>query len=431
MNKTFYSYSFGCRVNQAEKERFDQQLLGLGYRYGEDNPNIYIINSCSVTHKAEREARQLIYQVKRKSPETKIIVTGCAATNWIKQGIKISEVDYIIDNSNKEYVSDLIEKNIIQKSPSSHSIVISREKNTLQDKFLNSKRAFIKIQDGCQRFCTYCIVPYLRGLPKSKSIQSIVDTIKNYEDTIKEACLVAINTEAFGYDSKEKFIDLIYSVLNTTNIARLSFGSIHPWSVNEDFFELYKAKLSDDRFVKFLHIPLQSGSNKMLNLMKRGYTREEFIEKLHKIHQMDPLAYIGTDVIVGFLEETDKDFEDTYTFLEQTPISKFHVFRFSQRNHTAAFYMSKRLNEPTVAEKSKRAKALAELGKKKYELFLQQHTEKNFSCLFLEKRDDDMQHGLLSNQIPVKIKTDKNFAGEIKSVRIINYKNGELFGKIV
>src|SRR3990167_5221034 len=178
MNKTFYSFSFGCRVNQAEKERFDQELVSLGYQYDQNNPNVYVINSCSVTHKAEREARQLIYQIKRKNPQTKIIVTGCAATNWIKQGIKIQEVDYIIDNQNKEYVAALIEKNIIQPSESpTRSTTIETTKHAVQDKFINSGRVFIKIQDGCQRFCTFCIVPYLRGLPKSKTIASIVNEI--------------------------------------------------------------------------------------------------------------------------------------------------------------------------------------------------------------------------------------------------------------
>lgn len=429
MNKTFYSYSFGCRVNQAEKERFDQELLRLDYQYNQNNPNIYIINSCSVTHKAEREARQLIYQIKRKSPETKIIITGCAATNWIKQGIKVQEVDYIIDNSNKEYVAELIEKNIIQINKKDEKVASSGQ--LFNDKFINSKRVFIKIQDGCQRFCTYCIVPYLRGLPKSKSINDITREIKSYESFAKEVCLVAINTEAFGYDSKEKFIDLINNVLYSTTIERLSFGSIHPWSVNDEFFNWYKEKTEDTRLVKFFHIPLQSGSNKMLNLMKRGYTREEFIEKLHTIQKINPMTYIGTDIIVGFLEESDRDFEDTYKFLEETPISKFHVFRFSQRNHTAAYYLAKRLLEPDVTTKIKRAKALSELGKKKYELFLQKHVGNTFSTLLLERKINNLQQGLLSNQIPVKVKTDTSFAGEIKNIKISSYKNGELFGTIV
>ncbi len=429
MNRTFYSYNFGCRVNQAEKERFDEELLRLGYKYSDDHPNIYVINSCSVTHKAEREARQLIYQIKRKSPETKIIVTGCAATNWIKQGIKVPDADYIIDNTNKEYVASLIEKNILQKE---HEIKKDIPAKPLaHDKFINSGRVFIKIQDGCQRFCTYCIVPYLRGLPKSKSIERITEEIKSYEKHVKEACLVAINTEAFGYDTKEKFVDLINNVLHNTNIARLSFGSVHPWSVNDEFFDFYKKNKDNDRLVKFLHIPLQSGSNKMLQLMKRGYSREEFVEKLHTIHTINPMSFIGTDVIVGYLDETDKDFEDTYSFLEQTPIRKFHVFRFSKRNHTAAFYMSKRLNEPSAETKLKRAKALAELGKKKYEAFLQTHVGKTFSALLLEKREGEWQHGLLSNQIPVMVKTEKNFAGEIKKVKITAKKDDNLRAAII
>jgi threonylcarbamoyladenosine tRNA methylthiotransferase MtaB len=201
--------------------------------------------------------------------------------------------------------------------------------------------------------------------------------------------------------------------------------------VNDEFFDFYKQNKDNDRLVKFLHIPLQSGSNKMLQLMKRGYSREEFVEKLHTIHKINPMSFIGTDVIVGFLDETDKDFEDTYSFLEQTPISKFHVFRFSKRNHTAAFYMSKRLTEPTVETKLKRAKALAELGKKKYEAFVQTHVGKTFSVLLLEKREGEWQHGLLSNQIPVMVKTDKNLAGEIRNVKITAKKDDNLMAAII
>lgn len=432
MKRSFYSFSFGCRVNQAEKERFDRELLSMGYAYTQENPAMFIINSCSVTNKAEREAKQLIYQVKRKNPDTKIIVTGCAATNWIKQGIKIPEADYIIDNTNKEYITELVKKNLLAgKHKTAKRIQDKVTARLSDDKFLRSGRVFIKIQDGCQRFCTYCIVPYLRGLPKSKTIATIVDEIRSYESDVREVSLVAINTEAFGYDTKETFLDLVIKVLHNTTIERLSFGSVHPWSVNEAFFDWYKSANDDVRLVKFFHIPLQSGSNKMLNLMKRGYTREEFVEKLHTIEKINPLTFIGTDIIAGYLDETDSDFEDTYKFLEETPISKFHVFRFSKRNHTAAFYMSKRLNEPSPAVKICRANALAELGKKKYGAFLQKHTGKIFSTLILEKKTNGFHHGLLNNQVPVQISTDKNLTGEIRNIKIISYKNGSLFGTIV
>lgn len=464
MKTTFYSHSFGCRVNQAEKEELDRQLMARGYEYKDEKPDIYIINTCSVTNKAEREAKQLIYQTRKKFPDTKIVVMGCAATNWIKTRTDVEGVDMMVENSHKEFVAELIAKRIIDNNvekvqkigrsvasddptidisntsdlipslPLTDSDLLTTHYElpamTLHDKFTKSGRLIVKIQDGCQRFCTYCIVPYLRGMPKSTSTADIVANINRFDDRIKEAIITAINTEAYGYDTKESFFDLVTTVLEQTQVSRISFGSVHPWSVNEQFFNIYKNHPQAHRMVDFFHIPLQSGSNKMLQLMKRQYTREEFLEKLDILAKIKPHVFIGTDVIVGYLDETDKDFEDTYDFLERTPISKMHIFRFSQRQHTAAFYMAKRLKEPTPQEKQKRAKALADLNTKKYGKFLQTHVGHTFETLLLEKREGDLQHGLLHNQIPVKVKSDKNRVGELHNVKIFDLQNGELFGKI-
>lgn len=429
MKKTFYSYSFGCRVNQAEKEALDRELSRLGFTFNQSKPDVYIINSCSVTHKAEREAKQLIYKVKRDLPGTKIVVTGCAATNWIKQGQKVDEVDYIIDNKNKEYLASIIYKQTADEKSESNQTLAGVLPAAHTNKYTSSGRMFIKIQDGCQRFCTFCIVPYLRGLPVSTSIESIVSTI-NGRPYLKEAILVAINTEAYGYDTKETFINLVNQVLEKTTTPRISFGSVHPWTVKDDFIAWYKKMSGQGRVVDFFHIPLQSGSDKILNLMKRGYTRQEYIEKLNALSSINPFCFIGTDIIAGFLEETDVDFQDTYSFLESTPISKFHVFRYSKRNHTAAFYMGKRLQEPAASMKAARSKALIALGQKKYTNFLEKHVGATFQALFLEKTSEGFQHVLLSNQIPAMIKTEKNYTGQIRRVTINSYKKDNLFGTI-
>lgn len=425
MNNRFYSHSFGCRVNQAEKEELDRQLIQKGYYYSADSPDIYIINTCSVTHKADREARQLIYQVKRAHPEAKLVVTGCAATNWIKHKVEIPEVDYLVDNQNKEYVASLIDRNL---RPAGMKQVARVTQPEQIDKYARSGRIIIKIQDGCMRFCSFCIVPYLRGLPKSVPMQQIIDSIR--AQSPQEAILTAINTEAYGYDSKEKFIDLVDRVLAETTVPRISFGSIHPWSVNDEFLHFYERVQGQGRLVKFFHIPLQSGCNKILTLMKRGYTREEFIDRLGRLEKLEPMAFIGTDVIVGYLEETDADFEDTYRFLESSPISKMHIFRFSQRRSTAAYYMAKRLSEPTPAQKSARAKALADLNKRKYEQFQQKHVGKSFTALILEKREGEYQHALLDNQMPALVKTDSDRASEIVAVTVNDLKKGQLLAHL-
>ncbi|MBI2616549.1 radical SAM protein [Candidatus Gottesmanbacteria bacterium] len=489
MTKTFSSFSFGCRVNQAEKEALDRQLLLAGLTQNQQNPDVYIVNTCAVTQKAEREARQFIYQTTRKLPKAKIVVTGCAATKWIIEKKPIKEADVLIPNTVKEFAASLILKRLDGQNrlfaPNSHRAILQL------DKFSRSGRFLLKIQDGCHRFCTFCIVPYLRGLPKSVPISEIIQTINIYTNknnspsisheigfldrsckpeysgtpsgidssrfpsripatisnstaqisletegesqnsVIKEVILTAINTEAYGYDTGELFIQLLEAIMEKTVIERVSFGSIHPWSITQDFFDFYKKSLDEGRLVKFFHIPLQSGSNKTLTLMKRGYTREEFIEKLQTLTSIDPFTYIGTDIITGFLEEDEKDFADTYEFLRDSPISKFHVFRFSRREKTAAYFMAKRLKNVSPQMKKKRAKLLGDLSQKKYQAFLQKHIGKTFPALFLEKREGEHQSVLLDNQIPAKIKTTKNRIGELTSVSITQYKNSELIGKLV
>lgn len=452
--KSFATFSFGCRVNQAEKESIDRQLLQRGLVFDEIKPDLYIINTCSVTNKAEREARQHIYQARKKFPQARIVVTGCAATNWKKLKQEVAGIDLLVDNVNKEYLVDILINRMKQTQENRQSAmatmpvssIVSRLSSSLtpdvteirngyhnrltipENKYHRSHRAILKIQDGCQRFCTFCIVPYLRGTPKSHRIDEIVSAINNLH--LREIILTAINTEAYGYDTGESFLSLLAHVLRQTTIPRISFGSIHPWSITKEFLDFYETVQKQGRLVDFFHIPLQSGSDSILTLMKRGYTREEFREKLQRIHAIYPFAHIGTDVIVGFLEESEKEFQETYEFLEQSPISKFHIFRFSRRSHTAAFYMAKRLQEPTPAEKKKRAKALAELGEKKYQLFLQKHAGNSFDGLFIGKEEQGIQQALLSNQIPAYIKVPKNLAGEIKRVTIEQEKNGKLFGTL-
>jgi len=433
---TFFSFSFGCRVNEAERETLDKQMLKEGFLYNKNNPSIFIINTCAVTHKAEREARNLIYQIKRKNPKTKIVITGCAATYWQKNKLYQSlPIDLLVDNLNKEFLVKILKKRLKKELKEKSYPSLSACKTLLtnirqKNKFLSSGRLLVKIQDGCQRFCTFCIVPYLRGLPKSKKINGIVEEINGQKDKISEVILTAINTEAFGYDSGEDFVDLIKKVLEKTSIPRLSFGSIHPWSITNQFINFYQKILTANRLVNFFHIPVQSGSNTILKLMKRGYKTEEIMEKLQALNKINPLSYLSTDVIVGFLEETDSEFEKTYQFLERSPLVRFHIFRFSKRKNTAAFYMAKNLNEPNEEEKKKRAQALTKLAAKKYQAFLEKNLNRPSTALILNKKQEDYFEALLDNQLSVLIKEEKKIKpGKIINVKVEKIKKGRLLGK--
>jgi len=457
MKITFSSFAFGCRVNEAEKEALDRKMLEAGFSFSEKNPDIFIINTCAVTHKAEREVRNLIYQIKRKNPKTKIVVTGCSATYWQKNKLYDQlPIDLLVDNINKEFLVELLKKRLFLSNQASP--ILSTEYK-LTSKFLSSRRLLVKIQDGCQRFCTFCIVPYLRGLPKSRKIEEIVEEINNHyysvipnlfrdlnsdkilnqvkneiktQRPISEIILTAINTEAFGLDTGESFIDLIEKVLEKTKVPRLSFGSIHPWSITPQFINFYQKISTENRLVNFFHIPLQSGSDTILKLMKRGYATEEILEKLYGLQKINPLSLLATDVIVGFLGETEKEFEKTYSFLEKSPLVKFHIFRFSKRKNTAAYYMAKNIKEPTEEEKKKRAKALAELSAKKYLNFLEKNIGRTSNALILNKEKNGFYEALLDNQLPILIEKEKDLkAGEIVKAKVKKIKNGKLMGKEV
>lgn len=432
MERTFLSLALGCRVNKAENDELDRRLIRYGFSKNEANPCLIIVNSCAVTTKAERETRQLVYRLKRKFPKAKIVITGCAATLWKKLNLtnlnRRLPVDLFVDNANK------------LSWPASwpalpHRVGEIEIGTTIQpnSKFVKSGRALIKIQDGCHRFCSYCIVPYLRGLPKSETIKNLELRVKNYEDKIKEVVFCAINTESFGYDTGERFVDLIDTIIKNTSIPRISFGSVHPGSINEKFLNYYKKTLKKKRLVNFFHIPLQSGSDKTLKLMKRGYTTKEFAWKVKEIKRINPYALVATDIIVGFLDESDKDFEDSYRFLGANPIDKFHVFRFSSRPYTSAYDMRKRLSEAPPDVKVKRSKALADLSQKKYGQFLQFLADNNYrsSVLLLDKFENGYQQALLDNQVPVWVKTDKSLAGNIKNVQVNKINSDSLFGELI
>jgi threonylcarbamoyladenosine tRNA methylthiotransferase MtaB len=432
---TFESFSFGCRVNEAERLVMNRQMIEAGFLYNERTPDLCIINSCAVTTKAEREARQHILKLKRVNPDLKIVITGCSATYWEKNGLwKNIPIDLLISNKNKAFLVARIKQHF---SARPEPIQLDQLNEAVSDKFLSSGRVMIKIQDGCHRFCSYCIVPYLRGEPRSKKIGQILAEIDyhnhNYRSArmLQEVIFTAINTESFGHDTGESLIDLIDLSINRTRVPRISFGSIHPWSIDEGFIEYYRKISKNQRFSSFFHVPIQSGSNKTLRLMKRNYTRDDVHERLNQIRKINPLALIGTDVIVGYLDETDRDFQDTYSFLEKSPIDKFHVFRFSVRKNTAAAHQRKRLREPTAQEKIRRAKSLIDLGLKKYQKFLLKHVGVTGQALFIGELREGYQTAILNNQVQVLIPRPSTLNGQMRKVRITKLISGVLYGNLI
>jgi len=426
MHYTFAGFSFGCRVNAAETAAIERRLIEAGYTHSFTSPDLYIINSCAVTSKAEREVRQMIYRIKKNSPGAKIILTGCAATYWEKSGICAKlPIDLLVENFQKDRIVDQIKLHYPLTS------VNYKINNFYKNKYENSGRLLVKIQDGCRCFCSYCIVPYLRKIVSSESIKNIKLTVTNRKDNIKEVILTAVNTKEFGKDTRETLIKLIQTILTKTNIDRISFGSIHPTSLDPDFLLYYKTLAKDPRFIDFFHVPVQSGSNAVLDLMRRGYRREEISDRLLQIRKINPKAFIATDVIVGFLGETEREFGETYDFLQSSPIDKFHVFRFTRRVNTAADFMAKRIKEPSSSEKIRRSQALIALSQKKYLTFLKKLVGWQSSALMIGDLKEGIQEALLENQIPVQVWTNQNLSGQIKRVKIEEIGSSGLIGRII
>lgn len=426
MAASFVSFNFGCRVNRAETNALSDKLAAVGFSWQEKNPEIFILNTCAVTQKAEREARQKIYQLKKAHPKSFLVVTGCAATLWQKQkkwgGLPI---DLLVPNWEKENIPAIIKA----KFTSRQNIKPQANPN----KFNSSGRYLLKIQDGCNLFCSYCITAHLRGFPCSKSTECVLREINSLPSGIKEIILTAINTKVYGVDNKENLVALLNAIINQTAISRLSFGSIHPLSLTSDFVDFYARQCSSKektakKLVDFFHVPVQSGSDEILKLMKRGYQSFEVLEKMIALAEINPSALIATDVIVGFVGETDELFAETYNFLSSSPIVKFHVFPYSLRPGTAAFHFKDKYYNPSFAIKKKRVQALIELGAQKYEAFCRKMVGKTSSCLVIKTQGNN-RIGLLENQLPVKIKTKKPVGLILPRVQIVAWNNKELMAE--
>ncbi len=431
MKRSFASFTFGCRVNEAEKIAIDRKLRAFGFIYSDDKPDVYIINTCAVTGKAEREARQFIRRIRRKFPDTILLVTGCLATLWKTERYRMRETDLLVSNSDKQQIPYLLRSFLIPPTASEQHSDTGKIKPTQQknagDKFIDSGRLILKVQDGCERFCSYCIVPYLRGKPTTKSSKEVIECIRAYKSKIKEVIITGINTEYIGRGHGESLPILLDAVLENTSVSRLSLGSLHPWSITDEFIVWYKNHSDDNRFVHFFHIPIQSASDEILLRMNRGYTKKYISERINQIASVNPDALIGTDIIVGFPGESEENFEETFTFLQTHPISKFHIFRYSNRKNTRASSMEKQYAPLSVYNAKKRSQRLIRLGQLKYRTFISGIPDRSYIGLSLYPDMKGVSRALLENQIVVRLIRNVPPGKMIRIDGITVYKN-EVFG---
>jgi threonylcarbamoyladenosine tRNA methylthiotransferase MtaB len=391
-----------------------------GYQKVEFNekPDIYIINTCSVTENADKKCKKIVKEALKISPDAYITIVGCYAQLKPKEIAEIPGVDAVLGAAEKFRLLDLLDTFEKKATPQVLASSISQATQFNNAYSLNDRtRTFLKVQDGCNYSCAFCTIPLARGESRSDSIAHIVESAKAIAGTnVKEVVLTGVNIGDFGLQDgirKERFLDLIKALEDVEGISRYRISSIEPNLLTREIIEFVARS---NKFVPHFHIPLQSGSNKVLKLMRRRYMRELYAERVATIKKLMPHCCIGVDVIVGFPGETEADFLDTYHFLNELDISYLHVFTYSERDNTAALTMD---GVVPMQERSKRSKMLHILSDKKRRYFYEQQIGTTQTVLFEEDIEDGKMHGFTRNYVRVAAKYDPLLINELKQVTLV------------
>ena len=419
--KTFSCITYGCKVNFADSSSISRDLINLGYSQinKDEIADIYIINTCSVTDLADRKAQKLIKKLNFKSPTSKIIVTGCYAQLKPQQIINIPGVDYVVGMNEKLDVNSYVVENNYDTNVSEINNIFNISHSTNE-----RTRAFIKVQDGCDYSCTYCTIPNARGTSRSDTVNNTVMKIKEIlNSNIKEVVLSGINIGDFGVKNKQSFNQLLIALENLDKLYRYRISSIEPNLINDNMFDVFR---KSSKWVKHLHIPLQSGSDKILKKMKRRYDLKLYKDKILKLKKMFPDLCIGVDVIVGFPGETDEDFNETYNFIKKMDISYLHVFTYSRRENTKADKFSDQINDKI---KKARRIVMQKLSDHKFKYFVNKNINDVREVLF-ENYENGLLSGLSDNYMKVFVPGNEKYVNTVQKVRILN-NDKFIFGEIV
>ena len=396
-------YTLGCKLNFSETSTISRQLTDLGFSKAEFNEgaDVFVINTCSVTENANRECRRIIRKAKKISPSSIVIVTGCYAQLKPEAISCIDGVDMVVGANEKFNIPSLLKK-FSSQTTEIHGCSINNL-NYFSSYSLNDRtRSFLKIQDGCDYPCTYCTIPLARGKSRSDTISNIV---KNAEEIakngIKEIVLTGVNIGDFKQEEM-RFIDLIKQLDQVNGIERYRISSIEPNLITDEIIDFVK---DSKKFMPHFHIPLQSGSDNVLKMMKRRYNTKLYFEKIKKIQKAIPNVCIGADVIVGFPGETDLEFNKTLNFIKDLNISYLHVFSYSERENTKAILLDNKVDKPKRAERSK---MLRILSSKLQRLFYKRFENTQQTVLFEKDNKDGFVYGFTENYIKIKIPFDNN-----------------------
>ena len=418
--KTVAFITLGCKVNQYETNAMSQKLIEEGYKIVEhtQKADIYIINTCTVTNMSDRKSRQMIRRAKEINPEAIIIAVGCYVQVAKKEIENIKEIDLALGNEEKvdivKYCNEIIQKN---KKEEIANVMQSRKFAEFgETSYTEKTRAVIKVQDGCDRFCSYCIIPYARGRVRSREPEHIIKEIKQIaNEGIKEVVITGIHIASYGKDFKKdyKLIDLLEEINKIDGIERIRLGSIEPLLITEEFVQrLVKIEKICEQF----HLSLQSGCDETLKRMNRRYTTQQFEEIVKRLRKAYDNVNLTTDIIVGFPGETEEEFAKTYKFLEKIKFYKMHIFKYSPRKGTRAEQMPQQI-EPQLKEE--RSKKLIELSDKNEKEYNSEYVGKRVEVLW-EEQKNEIYKGHTKNYVLVemKAKPSENKENVIESVQI-------------
>ncbi len=410
-------YTLGCKLNFSETSTIARLFEEKGYKKVDftETPDIFIINTCSVTDNADRKCKKIVREARKISPDAYVTIIGCYAQLKPAEIANIPGVDAVLGAAEKFRLLELLDGFVRADSPKvlASDIVEAKQFNNAFSKG-DRTRTFLKVQDGCDYTCTFCTIPLARGKSRSTPIASVVSYAEEIASTnVKEVVLTGVNIGDFGLiegKREENFYDLIAALDKVEGINRYRISSIEPNLLHERIIEFVS---NSEKFVPHFHIPLQSGSNKILKLMRRRYMKELYSDRISFIRQLMPSCCIGVDVIVGFPGETDEDFLETYDFLNALDISYLHVFTYSERTNTLASEMD---NPVPLKIRNKRSAMLRNLSEKKRRKFYEEQIGTQKTVLFEEDIEDGYMFGFTENYIRVKAKYDPVLINELKPV---------------
>lgn len=415
-------YTLGCKLNFSETSTIGRLFTDAGYSVVEftDSADVYVINTCSVTEHADKKCRKVVKEALKYSPNAYVTIVGCYAQLKPTEIAEIEGVDMVLGAAEKfrivEFISDLT------KNPK--AIVHQQNIEKVNHNFIaaysigDRTRTFLKVQDGCDYPCTYCTIPLARGGSRSDTIENVVNRATQIAQSgVKEIVLTGVNLGDFGIrdgQREDKFFDLVKALDEVEGIERIRISSIEPNLLSNEIIEFVA---TSKRFVPHFHIPLQSGSNKILGLMKRRYQRELYTERVAKIKAVMPNCCIGVDVIVGFPGETHDDFLDTYQFLNELDISYLHVFTYSEREQTEAAEMKGKVAGSTRFDRNKMLHILSD---KKRRAFYESQIGSTGQVLFEDDQKNGFMHGFTKNYVKVRAKYDPVMVNELKNVKLLS-----------